>query len=327
MILSFSPDQTDLDIFCSLKGLSELTLASVRLHAPDLLLTDLEQGRLLARASLWWGHVPGHGTDRLGLIGHYAAQDACAGARILDESCRVLAEHGATLAVGPMDGSTWRRYRLLTERGDEPSFLLEPDNPDDWPQHFEATGFQPLAHYYSSINEDNARCPDCSNLQMMLEQEGYTFRPFDSREINAELDRLWQLSCDGFRDNFLYTPITQAEFLGMYRPLLPRVRPELIWIAQWQGSPVAFCMALPNLLQVQHGQPVDTVIIKSLATLEAQRGKGLAAVMLAQINRTARTLGMHRTIHALMHEDNPSRQLNHGLMRDFRGYTLYARSL
>ena len=113
----------------------------------------------------------------------------------------------------------------------------------------------------------------------------------------------------------------------MYRPLLPRIRPELIQIAQWQGSPVAFCMALPNLLQVQHGQPVDTVIIKSLATLEAHRGKGLAAVMLAQINRTARTLGMHRTIHALMHEDNPSRQLNHGLMRDFRGYTLYARSL
>ena len=36
-------------------------------------------------------------------------------------------------AVGPLDGSTWRRYRLVTERGVEPPFFMEPDNPDDWP--------------------------------------------------------------------------------------------------------------------------------------------------------------------------------------------------
>jgi len=29
-----------------------------------------------------------------------------------------------------MDGSTWHRYRLPTERGAEPTFFLEPDNPE-----------------------------------------------------------------------------------------------------------------------------------------------------------------------------------------------------
>ncbi|SFN80953.1 Acetyltransferase (GNAT) family protein [Formivibrio citricus] len=327
MMAIFSPEQADLELFCSLKGLSELTPASVRLHAPDRLLMCQEQGGLRARASVWWCQVPEHGSERLGLVGHYAAQDSIAGSALLEEACRVLAECGCSLAVGPMDGSTWRRYRLLTERGDEPPFLLEPDNPDDWPQYFESAGFQPLAHYYSSISEDNARCQDCSALQMRLEQEGYVFRAFANGEIDAELDRLWQLSCESFKDNFLYSPIGKAEFLGMYAPLLSRIRPELIQIAEWQGTPVGFCMALPNLLQAQRGQPVDTVIIKSLATLEAHRGKGLAAVMLARINRIAQSQGMRRTIHALMHEDNPSRQINRGLMRDFRRYALYARHL
>lgn len=113
----------------------------------------------------------------------------------------------------------------------------------------------------------------------------------------------------------------------MYSPLLPRIRPELIQLAFCGSDPVAFCLAFPNLLQVMRGEIVDTVIIKSLATLDEHRGKGLAAVMLAQINQAARSLGMHRTIHALMHEGNPSRQINHGQMRDFRRYALFARPL
>lgn len=320
-------DQAGLDLFCSLKGLSDLSPAMVRQHAPDMLLMSLDQGRLLARASLWWSHVPDHSADRLGLIGHYAVQDSHAAAAVLAESCRKLAEHGCSLAVGPMDGSTWRRYRLLTERGEEPPFFLEPDNPDDWPIHFEAAGFQTFAQYYSSINKNNARCKDRSALMMRLEQAGYCLRSIANGEIEADLDRLWQLSSEAFKDNFLYTPITKAEFMGLYTPLMAQIRPELVLIMEWQGAPVAFCLALPDLLQARRGQPMDTVVVKSLAVQQPHRGKGLAAVMLAQINRTARSLGMHRTIHALMHEENPSRLLDGAVMQDFRRYTLYARPL
>jgi GNAT superfamily N-acetyltransferase len=320
-------DQTDLELFCSLRGLSDLSPAIVRRHAPDALLMSREQGRLLARASLWWRQVPELSDERVGLIGQYAAQDSRAAATILADACRALAVQGCSVAVGPMDGSTWRSYRLLTERGDAPPFFLEPDNPDDWPLHFETAGFQALAHYYSSINEDNARCKDRTALTKRVEREGYTLRPLASHDMQAELGRLWQLSSEAFRDNFLYVPISEAEFLDIYTPLLAQLRPELVVIMEWHGSPVAFCLALPDLLQAKRGQPVDTVIFKSIAVLQAHHGKGLAAVMLAQINRTARALGMHRTIHALMHEDNASRLLDRPLMRDFRRYTIYARPL
>jgi GNAT superfamily N-acetyltransferase len=323
----YAPEQADLDRFCSLEGYSDLGPDTIRLHAPDAMLMTSRHGDLLGRASLWWRHMPEYRGRRLGFIGHYAVRDSGSAAEILAGSCRALASRGCTLAVGPIDGSTWRRYRFITLRGTERTFFLEPDNPDDWPGHFVSAGFQAFARYYSSINEDNARCEDRSRLMHELGNAGYALRHLATRDVAADLSRLWQLSCEAFQDNLLYTPITEPEFQRIYAPLLTRIRPELVLIMEKEAAPVAFCLALPDLLQAARGSSVDTLIVKSIAVKKSHRGKGLATVLLSQLNRTARALGMHRTIHALMHENNTSRRLDGKLMRDFRRYTLYARSL
>src|SRR5438270_14000352 len=93
-------------------------------------LTDA-RGSIAARCSLWWERTPLWPQHRLGLIGHYAARDAEAAADILRLACARLAEQQCTLAAGPIDGNTWQNYRLITERGDEPPFFLEPDHPDE----------------------------------------------------------------------------------------------------------------------------------------------------------------------------------------------------
>jgi GNAT superfamily N-acetyltransferase len=327
MTVISATEHADLDRFCSLKGYTDLSPDLVRQHAPNAVLMTSHDGQLQGRASLWWGHLPEYTGERLGFIGHYAVRDGGSAAGILAESCRALAAQGCTLAVGPIDGSTWRHYRLITQRGPVPPFFLEPDNPDDWPGHFESAGFHAFARYYSSLNEDNARCKDRSDVMNELESAGYALRPLTTRDVETDLSRLWRLSSEAFRDNFLYTPITEMEFHGIYAPLLTRIRPELVLIIEKGAIPVAFCLAVPDLLQAGRGHPVDTLIVKSIAVRESHRGKGLAAMLLSRVNRTARALGMHRTIHALMHEDNPSRRLDHDLMRDFRRYTLYARPL
>src|SRR5512134_3810448 len=108
--------------------------ATLRRDAPDEhWLLPGERGALRARCSLWWTRTPALLGHRVGLIGHYAAPAAAPGAGLLDRACHELAARGCSVAVGPMDGSAWRRYRLITERGTEPTFFLEPDNPDDWP--------------------------------------------------------------------------------------------------------------------------------------------------------------------------------------------------
>src|SRR5690349_20689387 len=103
---------------------------------PDLDLTIDD-----ARCSCWWSSGHTLNTDRVGVIGHYSADTADSGARVLNDACTQLAAHGCTIAVGPVDWSTWRSYRLVIERGSEPPFFLEPDTPDAWVSHFTAAGF------------------------------------------------------------------------------------------------------------------------------------------------------------------------------------------
>jgi hypothetical protein len=147
-----SPDELDRYAAPTLPPFDAQTVVRHRPDAHWLALGD--DGRVSGRASLWWKETPPHPQHRLGAIGHFAAADEYSTKHLLNHAGAELARRGCTLAVGPMDGNTWRRYRLLTGRGSEPVFFLEPDNPDDWPGWFANAGFTPLASFFSAMNRD-----------------------------------------------------------------------------------------------------------------------------------------------------------------------------
>src|SRR5262249_55020969 len=82
-----------------------------------------------AEALLWWTQVPSLPGETIGAIGGFQATSAVAATEVLSRSCVRLRSQGCTLAIGPMDGNTWRRYRFVTDAGTEPPFLLEPTHP------------------------------------------------------------------------------------------------------------------------------------------------------------------------------------------------------
>ncbi|MFN4261826.1 MAG: GNAT family N-acetyltransferase [Gemmataceae bacterium] len=283
----------------------------------------------LGRCSLWWRQAPPHAEHRLGLIGHYEnTGDATAARVLLQWACQQLTEQGCTLAVGPMDGNTWRRYRLITERGSEPPFFLEPDNPDAWPTHFQDAGFTPLAQYYSALNDNlEQHDPRIPELIEKLSIAGITIRPLNHARFTEELHHIHTVSIDSFRNNFLYTPLSQEEFLHMYQPLQRYIQPELVLLAERAGATVGFIFALPDLAQAQRGMAVDTIIIKTVAVASALSGSGLGSWLAHACHEAARALGYRRAIHALMHEGNRSRKISVHTARVIRRYTLYARPL
>jgi L-amino acid N-acyltransferase YncA len=315
--------------FCGLSGLSSLTpdlLAGQRPDASWMLLGGA--GQVAARCSLWWTGTPAHAEHRLGLIGHYAVAEPEGAAPLLQLACTQLAEHGCTLAVGPMDGNTWRRYRLLTERGTEPIFFLEPDNPDDWPGHFLSQGFTVLAQYYSAVNTDLDRPePRMVEIAQRVADQGITLRHLDLDRFEEEMRAIHALSLESFRANLLYTPIGPEEFLAQYRSIRPHVRPELVFLAERRGLLAGFLFAIPNLLQARRGEAIDTAIIKTMAVHPECGGVGLGSLLMARCHEKARCLGYTRVIHALMHEDNRSRKISSHTARLIRRYTLYARPL
>jgi GNAT superfamily N-acetyltransferase len=313
--------------FCTLQSPGGEDAAAVTRHRADAHWMALQDGAVTARCSLWWTSAPPYAGHRAGVIGHFAAQDDTAVA-LLNRACAELAKHGCTIAIGPMDGNTWRRYRVLTERGAQPPFFLEPDNPDQWAQHFAAAGFGSLAEYYSaradSLVTDNPRAEAAWNR---ISQRGFSIRPLDMGRLESELESLYSLALASFTRNFLYTPLEKDEFLAQYRSIMPYVRPELVSIAEHEGATAGFLFGVPDLLEARRGATVSTFIVKTLAVHPAYSGRGLGSVLLWQANRAAYDCGYRSAIHALMHQENQSMRISGREGRLFRRYTLFAREL
>lgn len=319
-----------LERFCAPPNLPPLAPGIVASHKAEAhWMIVASDDNAVARCSLWWRNTPAYPAQRLGLIGHYASRDSDAAAQLLKLACGQLAAQGCTLAIGPMDGNTWQRYRLLTERGNEPAFFLEPDNPDDWPNHFSDNGFGVLAGYFSTLNANLAQSGD--NLTQAAQRaanRGVQVRPFKPDRFEEELGQIYRLSLASFSQNFLYTPINEADFVALYQPLRPYIRPELILLAERDGQPIGFLFALPDWLQAQRGAAIDTVIIKTVAVHPDHQVGGLGSLLVARCQEMAYHLGYRRAIHALMHERNASRKISRrNETATIRRYVLFARGL
>ena len=227
-----------------------------------------------------------------------------------------------------MDGTTWRPYRFVVDRGTEPPFFLEPWNPPGWPEQWATAGFSPLAFYTSAVSHDlNTDDPRTSGAATRLAAAGISIRAFDPAQPEAELRRIFRLSIRSFTGNLFYGPIAESEFLEQYRRLLPFVRPELVLLAERDGNLVGIVVALPDVLQARGGGVVDTVIVKTVAVDPEASGMGLAGLLVALVQCRASRLGFRRAVHALMHETNRSRRISDRYARTFRRYALLSRSL
>ncbi len=281
-----------------------------------------------AEALLWWTRPPALAGGRLGVIGGFSATGAGATADLLGQAAAALRAHGCTQAIGPMDGNTWRRYRFVTEPGVEPVFFLEPSNPAEWPVWWEAAGFSPLAQYYSAATDHlEPTDPRIDNAATRIRAEGIALRPIDPAQFEAELERIYDVSVVAFQENYLYTPLSRADFIAQYRAVQPIIRPELVCLAERAGRTVGYMFALPDQNQAQRGGPMTNVVMKTLAVLPELGGIGLGGLLVSEVHAAARRLGFKRAIHALMHETNKSRRISAHYARIIRRYTLYAKPL
>jgi predicted N-acetyltransferase YhbS len=326
-LITLSPSDREDAVACD-RGISLVPTAERQLHAPDHMLLLVEDGSLVARCSCWSSGTAEHQGERVGVVGHYAAASRDAGLALLAGASDLLASQGIALAVGPMDGTTWRRYRFIVERGPEPVFFLEPDNPDEWPGHWTEAGFRPIATYSSAIDVDLRGDEARTEAAMSrLHAREVRVRMLDLSRQDAELRRIYTLSLAAFSGNFLYTPIAEEEFLAQYRAVLPYVREELVLIAERDDRMLGFIFAVPDITQGREGGPVDTVILKTLAVDASIRGLGLGGALMDMVQRSARELGFGRAIHALIHDANVSGRISARSARTMRRYALFARRL
>ncbi len=282
---------------------------------------------VVAKAVLWWRDTPVMDGAHIGAIGEFEANDGEATAILLECAADFLREQGCRLAVGPMNGNTWRPYRFVVESNGRGPFLLEPRNAAEFPGWWETAGFSVLSHYSSSVIPLDGGGTISPALKARLERSGVKIRELDPVQYDQELRKIYQVSLRSFANNFLYTPLEEENFMDAYRKVRDRVDPDFVRIAERDGSVCGFVFGIQDLEALGRGEK-PAVIVKTLAVDPDSRCAGLGSLLVDELHRIGWEKGYTKAIHALQHETNSSLKItgrHHGEV--FRRYALFSKLL
>ena len=285
-----------------------------------LALVDAD-GKAQAAASLWLDTPKSPDGAPSAFIGHVAGTTPAHTAQVLSALTEEAAAAGRKRVLAPIDGSTWRSYRVVVDSTGRPPFFLEPQTPEGWEAHFTAAGFS-RGEMYASLELDDLKPfagPDQYGAE--LAAAGIKVRDFDMQRFDDDLIHLHALSLSAFAANPYYAPLPFEEFAPMYRPAVFLYEPGLALIAERAGEALGFIFAYRD------GPEKSCTVLKTIAVSPNVRETGLASHLTRAVLRRAGELGCKSAVFALMHERNKSFAwaARHG--RVFRRYALMARDL
>jgi GNAT superfamily N-acetyltransferase len=284
---------------------------------------------------------------RWGAIGWFEALPRPDAVRLLlDRALAWLAERGAEIAYGPLDGDTWHRYRFNLGPFERAPFLLEPYNPPDYPELWRESGFAPVEEYFSKRIDAPERVLELLRPKAETARAaGYEIVPFEPRAFEREIGRLHALSRRIFAGNFLYSDLPLAPFQALYAGTRPLVDPRLVAFARAPGGEDAgFLFALPDRIGAVRAMRGDSgwgakfrfflgrrtrvaVNVKSAGVLEEHRRHRVAAALMHHVYEELVGAGYRVTNHCLIRAANPSDALDCGVGTPLRRYALYAREI
>ncbi len=262
---------------------------------------------------------------RTGLIGFYEAIDDLHVAQLLFENVfAYLRDQTCNYIIGPINGSTWNHYRITEPRNNKP-FLLDNYHKDWYYKHFLVAGFATIAKYSSrKVTELAGPYPRLLKYEALFRNKGILIRSINLADFETELAKIYTISINSFKSNFLYTPLNWADFVRMYQQVRSLVDPKFVLIAEREaGEPLGFIFSLPNAYE-----PLQrSLVIKTVAVVSQTEAKGLGTLMAEKIHKLASENGYQEVIHALMHERNQSNNILAQNSQSYQRYVLLGRKL
>jgi GNAT superfamily N-acetyltransferase len=162
-----------------------------------------------------------------------------------------LAEEDGRLVgrLGPANPSLNDPCGILIDGFNWPPFVLMTHNPRYYPEFMESAGYQKskdlLAFLLLHDELDREKIGRVSEI--VRKRSGVTVRNMDLRKFEQELDSVMEIYNDAWSNNWGFTPMTEDEIRYAADDMKAILLPELTFIAEKDGEPVGFALALPNI--------------------------------------------------------------------------------
>ena len=188
----------------------------------------------------------GAGTGQWGFLD--ALDEEAAGSLIFtaEEWLRV---QGMTRALGPFTLSIWDEPGLEIEGFAEPPTVMMGHHKPEYRQWIEAAGYakaKDLCTY--EVDIANWWDPNIGRLIEMGERNSrLRLRQVNKAKFAEEARVILGLLNDAWSSNWGFVPLTESEIAYAGKKLKPIIYNELVWVAEYDGEPVAFMITLPDI--------------------------------------------------------------------------------
>ncbi len=244
-----------------------------------------------------------------------------------------LKKEGIEIIIGPLNGTTWNTYRYVTEKGNGRPFLLEPWNEDYSVSLFEKLDFKHLAEYISTVME-GMNSDGRKNLNKKIEKlkkfdyyKDIKVESAENKDLLTVLNKVYDLTVEAFKNNFLYSELEREIFLKMYLSYEDKIVKKFFKMLYLRDELIGYVFGIPDYTELGCKGKIDTIILKTIAVSPEYNGKGMGYILINSLVEEAEKEGYENIIYALMHESNVSKNIGLLLGNILRRYTLFIKEL
>jgi len=295
-------------------------------------------------------HIKFH-NEQAGFFGYFECLPDCAVAReLLDTAARWLKERNIEIMRGPVNPSMNEECGFLLEGFDSPPMIMMTYTPAYYLDYMERCGLTKARDLYAylAVIRDVAAGGRLEKLASTVKARvpGLTMRSANMKQFQREMAAVKGIYNSAWSHNWGFVPMTDAETESMAKRLKPLIVPELLILAEVNGKPAAFAVALPDYNQVLgkldgrlgpvaiakflwYSRKIRDIRVLAMGVTEEFRKKGLEGLLYLEAFKAAVKKGYARAEMSWILEDNVLMQRGCEFMggKLYKKYRIYEKKI
>jgi GNAT superfamily N-acetyltransferase len=289
--------------------------------------------------------------DTIGFFGFFESiNDQAVASALLDQAMNWVKEKGKNGFLGPVNLSTNNEVGLLIDGFDTPPILMMCHNPPYYITLLEKYGLKKAKDLYAWFY-DARTMPFPEKIERIAritgERYGITIRNMKLKNINEEIKLIREVYNNAWSKNWGFVPLTDEEIDHMAAELKQIAIEDLLLLAERDGKPVGFSVALPDINQILKKIPngklfptglfkllfgikkIDTIRVLILGIIKELQHGGLGSMLYLETFRRATARGIYKGEFSWILEDNHTmnRALESMGSKLYKTYRIYEKSL
>jgi GNAT superfamily N-acetyltransferase len=258
-----------------------------------------------------------------GFIGFFAAADNCEKevAELITQAEGWLKDRGVSKVIAPANGGAPNAMGFLVAGFDEDPMFPFPWNPPYYNKYIKSLNYQPAyPMWYYVVDFSSEKYKAAKSRYANYDKA--VIRPASKKHWDKDIEIVTDMINETFVHEWEFAKVSHAEMKEFMAPMKDALAPEQILIAEVNGKPAGFCLAMPDLTPLfrTFNGKVGLIAIFKLITgaarkfnragilgigvIEAYKGNGLAKAILMKMYGYHESLGLKSSLAYPINESN-----------------------